>query len=114
MLFFIRPLQNFQGVKFKPEIICSHHLIPHFPVSNEGFCDAETNTDTPHGVYNWSETEVGMSDTNVCVYNTTEGLRMARRHCASPKQLDVYYGRQCISQNALLLQELIDVSNQTF
>ena len=82
------------------------------PESNEfGFCDAEADIDTPHGVYNWSETEVGMNDTNVCVYNTTEELGMARRRCAGPRQWDDYYGRQCITRNTFRIQSLGNVSN---
>ena len=65
-------------------------------------------------MYNWSETEVGMNDTNVCVYNTTEELGMARRHCAGPGQWDIYYGGQCVTRNSFLIQALIDVSNALY
>ena len=81
--------------------------------SNEGFSNAKANIDPPYGVYNWSETEVGMSDTNVCIYNTAEELGIARR-CANPGQWDVYYGGQCITRNSFLIQTLIEVSMKTF
>jgi len=84
----------------------SHSGLPK-ETSNERFSDAKANIDPPYGVYNWSETEVGMNDTNVYVYNTAEELGIARR-CANPEQWDVYYGGQCITRNTFLIQTLIE------
>ena len=79
-------------------------------VSAVGFCDAEVDINTPHGVYNWSETEVGKNATNKCVYNTTEQFGLARRHCASARQWDNYYGHQCITETTYRIQMLVEVS----
>ena len=79
-------------------------------VSAVGFCDAEVNIDTPHGIYNWSETEVGKNATNRCVYNTTEQFGLARRHCASARQWDDYFGDQCITRNTHRIQRINEVS----
>ena len=45
----------------------------------------------------------------MCEYNTTEQSGMARRHCANPRQWDVYYGDQCITRNTHRIQMLIEV-----
>ena len=74
-----------------------------------GFCDAEVDIDTPHGVYNWSETEVGKNVTNVCVFNTTEQYGLARRRCARARQWDDYYGDQCITETTYRIQRLGEV-----
>ena len=79
-------------------------------VSAVGFCNAEVNIDTPHGIYNWSETEVGKNATNRCVYNTTEQFGLARRRCTSPRQWDDYYGDQCITRNTHRIQRINEVS----
>ena len=67
--------------------------------------------DTPHGVYNWSETEVGQTNTQPCEFGAVEASPngMATRQCDSPRGWRDVNGGQCITRNTALIQQLGEV-----
>ena len=65
--------------------------------------------DTPHGVYNWSETVVGQNDSQLCEFNSTSEGGMATRQCEGPGIWREYYGGECITRNTFLIQMLGEV-----
>ena len=76
-----------------------------------GFCNYDGEVDTPHGIYNWSETAVGQNDSQNCEFGAVAQFPdgMATRRCESPGVWSLYYGGRCITRNTFLIQQLGDV-----
>ena len=79
-----------------------------------GFCEYEPLVEVPHGVYSWSETEVGNVVDLPCFYpdlfamgNVTYSVS---RTCQSHRTWGVYSGGNCITLTTFKFQNLTRVS----
>jgi len=82
-----------------------------------GFCESELNDEVIHGVYNWTETEVGETDRIQCFYkniNAPNSTANVSRRCRSHREWADYDEGQCISVITFRFQELLDVNLSTF
>ena len=85
-------------------------------ISVVGFCNYDGEMNTTHGVYNWSETEVGRNDSQECEFGAVAEVSdgMATRLCESPGVWSLYYGGQCITRNTFRIQQLGNVRIMAF
>ena len=93
--------------KLTMEIVYISHIFH----ADLGFCDYEQE-DTPHGLYNWTETEVGQTTTLECFYGSDEDVPdgMASRQCGGHRDWNEYFGLECITENTFILMRLANVS----
>lgn len=80
---------------------------------DQGFCDHELNFQSPdnRGSYNWSETEVGMTNEVQCFYDSMLSMEteMAVRKCNSRNVwtgtgASSYDGMECLTMNSYQLR----------
>ena len=79
-------------------------------LSDKGFCDSEFK-DTAHGEYTWSETEVGQTDEQECVFGNKDGYEggTAQRTCLAPHSWSNYTGEACITRVTYDIRQLAEV-----
>ena len=74
-----------------------------------GFCDYDLQEDTPHGTYNWPETEVNQNSTLECAFGPDKEGGMATRQCSGLRQWSG--AAECVTENTFRLRELANVSS---
>ncbi len=93
------------NISSKPSISCDLILYIHNPCFciGGGFCDNEMITSDRRGVYLWSETQVGSTIQNSCVYNNRS---IGSRRCVSHLHWEEANLMNCITRDTLKLQLL--------
>ncbi len=78
-------------------------------VSAVGFCDYELNADSAHGIYNWSETEVGDVVNLPCFYDNLDATNSnpeVSRLCLGHRNWSEINTTECISGVAFGFQQV--------
>ncbi len=82
---------------------------PRIVVSSEGFCDSEINNTVSHGVYSWTETEVGNNNSFLCFYKNLNALNSSAtvvRRCSGHRIWSAYNSGECISETTFAFQQI--------
>ncbi|XP_064384592.1 deleted in malignant brain tumors 1 protein-like isoform X4 [Halichondria panicea] len=81
-------------------------------VSNQGFCDSEINNTVLHGVYSWTETEVGGKNSFLCYYrslNAPNSTATVARICNGHRMWSTYTPGECISETTFEFQRISQI-----